>query len=291
MLIALAAPCLSEHISIDAGPTFLQCLSSRRSVLCVAQTLPLRIYEHYAAYGEAYHAELSCNPSHHSQSKVWIVCVRCLHNCLISAEYNRVTKCLEWRFTTFIDLDFKPLVCFWRVHKSKRLAPTSFPLGALRRENLLKLHAFVVTSWFNGVRLAGTPSLRQIISVISRALLRSFIYIPLTGPRQRKSVQYWTGQWVMRVFPLNLENQKKKALYSTSLMGFAGLLYLCVCIWEAVIKCTVALTSDHVCSIRVLVCVLGDVVPKVRQCNRDGEIDMDSGMSYHILFYIFKISF
>lgn len=28
------------------------------------------------------------------------------------SEYNRVTKCLEWRFTAFIDLDFKPLVCF-----------------------------------------------------------------------------------------------------------------------------------------------------------------------------------
>lgn len=104
MLFAPAAPCLSEHICIDAGPTFLQCLSSLRSVLCVALTLPLRIYEHYAAYGEAYQAELSCNPSHHSESKVWIVCLRCLHNCLISAEYNRVTKCLEWRFTTFIDL-------------------------------------------------------------------------------------------------------------------------------------------------------------------------------------------
>lgn len=46
------------------------------------------------------------------ESKGWIVGLRCLHNCLISAEYNRVTKCLEWRFTTFIDLDFKPLVCF-----------------------------------------------------------------------------------------------------------------------------------------------------------------------------------
>lgn len=42
-----------------------------------------------------------------SQLKAQIMCLCCPHNCLISSEYNRVTNCLEWHFTTFIDLDFK----------------------------------------------------------------------------------------------------------------------------------------------------------------------------------------
>lgn len=41
------------------------------------------------------------------------LCVSVVHTTAsFFSEYNRVTKCLEWRFTTFIDLDFKPLVCF-----------------------------------------------------------------------------------------------------------------------------------------------------------------------------------
>lgn len=112
MLIVLGAPCLSEHICTKAGPTFLRCLSCLCSVLRLILLLPLRLYGLYAAYGEAYQGKPSCIPSHQSQSKVWITCLCCPHNCLISSEYNSVTKRLEWCFTTFIDLDFKPLVCF-----------------------------------------------------------------------------------------------------------------------------------------------------------------------------------
>ncbi len=74
--------------------------------------LPFRLFEHYAAYGEAYQAKPSRILSHQSQSKVWIMCLCCPLKCVISSGFNRVTKCLEWHFTTFIDLDLKPLVCF-----------------------------------------------------------------------------------------------------------------------------------------------------------------------------------
>lgn len=186
MLIVLEAPCLSEHICNNAD--FFSCLCFSSPLSCCL--ILIRLFQHHAAYGEAYQAKSSRTPSHQSQSKVWIMCLCCPHNCLISPEYNRVTKCLELLFYYFYWLGLQTFGVFWIVHKSKRLAPASFPLGARRRGNLLKLHAFVVTSCFNGVRLTGTPSLRQIILVVSLALLWFFIYIPLTGPRQRKSVQY-----------------------------------------------------------------------------------------------------
>ena len=52
---------------------------------------------------------------------------------------------------------------------------------------------------------------------------------------------------------------KEKAVRSTLLMDFAALLSVCL-YRRSSYKRTVALTSGHVCSIRVLVCVLGNVV-------------------------------
>lgn len=62
---------------------------------------------------------------HLTSLNVWIVCPSCLHNCLISSEYDKY-KCLEGCFTNFIELDFKPFV----LKISNRLAPASFPLTA-----------------------------------------------------------------------------------------------------------------------------------------------------------------
>lgn len=158
-------------------------------------------------------------------------------------------------FYCFYWLGLQTCGVFWRVHESKRLAPASFPLGARRRGNLLKLHAFVVTSCFNGVRLTGTLWLRQIISVISLAQLQFFIYIRLTGQRQRKSVQYKTGQWVMRVFPLGLENQRKSCVHHIA-NGFHSTPISVFLYARSSSTCTVPLTSDHVCSLWMLACVL-----------------------------------
>lgn len=79
---------------------------------------------------------------------------------------------------------------------------------------------------------------------------------------------------------------KKKAACSTSLMDFTVCLYL-----RSSYKCTVPLTSGHVCSIRVLVRVLGTVVLGVISCTRDGESDMDASMSKMELFIFFFMSF
>lgn len=76
MLIVLR---FSKHICINAGLTFLQCLSFLCSVLCFILILPLRLYEHYAAYGEAYQAKPSCVPSHYFQSKAWIMSTQLPH--------------------------------------------------------------------------------------------------------------------------------------------------------------------------------------------------------------------
>lgn len=88
------------------------------------------------------------------------------------------------------------------------------------------------------------------------------------------------------MFPLNLENQRKAVCF-TLLMDFTVLLSLFL-YPRSSCKCTVPLISDHVCSIRVLVCVLRNVVLRVRSSNRDGENDMNSSMSNHKFNYFFK---
>lgn len=83
---------------------------------------------------------------------------------------------------------------------------------------------------------------------------------------------------------------KEKAVCATLLMDFAVLISVCLYLRSGS-KCTVPLTSGHVCSIRVLVRVLGDVVRRVWSCTRDGENDMDSSMSCHKLNSFFKSIF
>lgn len=114
MLIVLGAPCLSEHICTNAGPTFSpvsvfpllcpQCAWSRSSPSDSLNIMLLKEKLIRLIHLVFHLTSLS--------QRFGIMCLCCPHNCLISSEYNRVTKCLEWRFTTFIDLDFKPVVCF-----------------------------------------------------------------------------------------------------------------------------------------------------------------------------------
>lgn len=113
MLTVLGAPCLSEHICTSAGQTFLQCLSFLCSVL-------LLILRPQTLWNIMLLMENLIKTSHlvfflTSLSQRFGLCVSVVHTTasfFFFSEYNRVTKCLEWRFTTFIDLDFKPLVCF-----------------------------------------------------------------------------------------------------------------------------------------------------------------------------------
>lgn len=108
MLIVLWATCLSEHICINAGPTSLQCLSSLCSVCAWSWSAPQTLWT-LCCFWRSLSSQAI--PLISDKGLDHVSC--CPHSCLISSEYNRVTKCLEWRFTTFIDLDFKPLVGFF----------------------------------------------------------------------------------------------------------------------------------------------------------------------------------
>lgn len=79
---------------------------------------------------------------------------------------------------------------------------------------------------------------------------------------------------------------KAKAVRSTLLMDFTVLLSLYL-YPRSSYTCTVPLTSDRVCCIRVLVCVLGNVARRVCSRARDGENDMETSMSYHKFFFFF----
>lgn len=98
----------SKHLALVSTSVSMQGhFSQVFLVLDTPPSPPPRLYGHYAAYGEAYQVKLSSIPSHHFQSKAWIMRLCCPYNCLISSVRNRVTNCLEWRLTTFIDLDLK----------------------------------------------------------------------------------------------------------------------------------------------------------------------------------------
>lgn len=72
------------------------------------------------------------------------MCLCCPQNCLISSKHDRVTKYLEGGFTTFIDLDFKPLMfCFVFFNPQKRasikeIGTSKLSPGCRRRGEPLK---------------------------------------------------------------------------------------------------------------------------------------------------------
>lgn len=102
MLFVLGALCLSKHICIHAGSTFLPLLcpvlrpvppsTGSRNIMLLMEKLikSSRLVFHLT-----------------TQSKAWIMCLCCLHNCLISFQVFGT-----FFFISFIDLDFKPLLCF-----------------------------------------------------------------------------------------------------------------------------------------------------------------------------------
>ena len=93
------------------------------------------------------------------------------------------------------------------------------------------------------------------------------------------------------MFPLNLENQRQsRALRSAD--GFHSTPISVFVSEKRFDMYCVPPTSDRVCCIRVLPCVLGNVVLRVGSCNRDSENDMDPRMSYHkfIFFNLFLIA-
>lgn len=283
MLILRGALCLSEHIEPLQGPTFLHFLHFA-SVLDPAP-VPAHSMNLMLLYAEAYQAKPSPTPSDQSQSEVWIMRLSCPRNCLISREYN-CYQVSGMKFYCFYWLGLQTFGVFWGVHKSKRLAPASFPLGARRRGNLLKLHASVVTSCFNGVRLTGTASFRQIISVISLVLLVFHIHPSDRDKGKVFNIRRGSESWgwflffFFFFFQLNLENQRKHCVLHIANGFHSAPISVFVSEQRFYMYCT--LTSGHVCSIWVLVWFLGDW-----SYSRDGENDMDSSMSSHNFFFFF----
>lgn len=190
MFFVRGASCLSKHICISAGLTWLfssVCLSFALSCAWsrppspparTLMTLMLLI------------AKLIKPPNLvlHLTSQRLGSTVSVVHTA--ASFLQNLTELPSVEKYVFIDLHFKSLVCFEECMNQIRLAPASSPLGAEEEGNHSKLHSFFVMSFFNGVQPPGTRTLRQIISVIPLALLQSLIWIHLTVQRQRESVQY-----------------------------------------------------------------------------------------------------
>lgn len=113
----------SEHLALAStsvpvqGRLFLSvCLSSALSCSW-SWSCALRLFETLCCLWRILSRQAILNFFFTSLSQRFGLCVSVVHTTtsfffFFSSEYNRVTKCLEWCFTTFIDLDFKPLVCF-----------------------------------------------------------------------------------------------------------------------------------------------------------------------------------
>lgn len=123
MLIVLGAPRLSKHICIKAGPTSPPPLSCAWS--CPQTLWTLRSCLWRSLSRQAFLYSLSA-----LEAKGLVSCV--VHT-TASFLQNLIELPTVWNdvLQLFIDLGLQTFdVFFWRVHKSKRLAPARFPLGA-----------------------------------------------------------------------------------------------------------------------------------------------------------------
>lgn len=103
-------------------------------------------------------------------SKVWIMCLCCPHNCLVSLKYDRVTKCLEGRFTNFIDLDFKPLMCFKECINQRDWHQQAFHWVQKKREPL-KIARLCCNKLMECDLLALPPSTDNIRNITNTAMV------------------------------------------------------------------------------------------------------------------------
>lgn len=202
MLIILWALCLSEHVyqcRSDFPPVFIFPL------LCpvldpdpAPQTLWTLSCLRRSLSRQAIFYSVS------PVSKVWIMCLCCPHNCLVSLKYDRVTKCVEGRFTNFIDLDFKPLMYFKECINQRDWHQQAFHWVQKKMEPL-KIARLCCNKLMEWDLLALPFSIDNIRNITNTAMIFHIHYFDWTKTKGKCSIL----DWVTRVFPLYLENQRK----------------------------------------------------------------------------------